>query len=78
MTNNSCSFYLKNKNSLNAHDKKLYQEHPEKIKLRYIFRKFNIDLPTINKDYQDFINSPINISRAYSSQYHWFMPYLSR
>ena len=67
--NNNCSYYLKNKASLNVLDKKLYQDHPEKIKLRYIYRKFNIDFPTLQKDYRDFIKSPINLSRAYSSQY---------
>lgn len=68
-TNDKCSFYLKNKESLNVHDKKLYLKHPEKIKLRYIYRKFNIDFPTLQKDYREFIKSPIDISRAYSSQY---------
>ena len=67
--NNQCSFYLKNKSSLNVHDKKLYLEHPEKIKLRYVYRKFNINLPTLQKDYREFIKSPIDLSRAYSSQY---------
>ena len=67
--NNNCSYYIKNKSSLNVLDKKLYIEHPEKIKLRYIYRKFNIDFPTLQKDYRDFIKSPIDISRAYSSQY---------
>ena len=67
--NNKCSFYLKNKSSLNAHDRKLYIEHPEKIKLRYIYRKFNIDFPTLQKDYHDFIKSPIDLSKAYSSKY---------
>ena len=67
--NNKCSFYLKNKNSLNAHDLRLYKSNPEKIKLRYIYRKFNIELPSLSKDYRDFIKSPIDISKAYSSQY---------
>ena len=67
--NNKCPFYLKNKSSMNVHDTKLYKEHPEKIKLRYIYRKFNIDLPTLTNDYRDFIQSPIDISKAYSSQY---------
>ena len=47
----------------------MYLEHPEKIKLRYIYRKFNIDLPTITNDFKEFLKSPININRAYSSQY---------
>ena len=67
--NNNCPFYLKNKSSLNAHDRKLYKEHPEKIKLRYVYRKFNIDFPTLQKDYCDFIKSPIDLSKAYSSKY---------
>ena len=67
--NNKCSFYLKNKSSMNVHDTKLFKEHPEKFKLRYVYRKFNIDLPTLTKDYREFIQSPIDISRAYSSQY---------
>lgn len=67
--NNNCPFYLKNKSSLNAHDKQLYIEHPEKIKLRSVYRKFNIDFPSLTKDYRDFIQSPIDLSRAYSSQY---------
>ena len=67
--NNNCPFYLKNKSSLNRHDLKLYIDHPEKIKLHYIYRKFNINFPTLQKDYREFIKSPIDLSRAYSSQY---------
>lgn len=67
--NNKCPYYIKNKNSLNIVDKQLYLDHPEKIKLRYIYRKFNIDLPTITNDFKEFLKSPININRAYSSQY---------
>ncbi len=63
--NNNCPFYLKNKSSLNVHDKKLYHNHPEKIKLRYFYRKFNIDFPTLQQDYRDFIQTPIDLSRAY-------------
>ena len=67
--NNDCPFYLKNKSSMNEHDKQLYKENPTLIKLRYIYRKFNIDLPALRKDYREFIQSPIDISRAYFSQY---------
>lgn len=48
---------------------RLYKENPTLIKLRYIYRKFNIDLPSLTKDYREFIKFPIDISRAYSSQY---------
>ena len=44
-------------------------DSPEKIKLRYVYRKFNIDFPTLQKDYRDFVKSPIDLFRAYSSQY---------
>lgn len=67
--NDKCPFYLKNKSSMNEHDKLLYKENPTLIKLRYIYRKFNINLPLLQKDYRDFIQSPIDLSRAYSSQY---------
>ena len=67
--NDNCPFYLKNKKSLNAHDRNLYKQHPEKIKLRYVYRKFNIDFPKLSQDYRDFIQSPIDLSRAYSSLY---------
>lgn len=67
--NDNCPFYLKNKSSLNNHDKQLYLKHPKKIKLRYIYCKFNIKFPTLTKDYREFIQYPIDISRAYSSQY---------
>ena len=67
--NDNCPFYLKNKHSLNAHDRRLYKENPTLIKLRYVYRKFNIDIPTLQKDYREFIKSPIDLSRAYSSQY---------
>ena len=67
--NNNCPFYIKNKNSLNAHDMQLYKEHPEKLKLRYIYRKFNVEFKTLTADYRNFVKSPIDISKAYSSQY---------
>lgn len=54
---------------MNVHDTNLYKEHPEKFKLRYVYRKFNINIPTLTKDYREFIQSPIDISKAYSSQY---------
>ena len=67
--NNNCPYYVKNKASLKGDDLKLYLEHPEKIKLRYIYRKFDIDFPTLQKDYRDFVKPPIDLSKAYSSRY---------
>ena len=67
--NPKCSYYLNNLASLTLSDKKLYKEHPEKLKLHYVYRKFNIDLQRITQDYHDFIKTPIDISRAYKSHY---------
>lgn len=67
--NDNCPFYLKNKSSMNVHDINLYKKYPEKFKLRYVYRKFNIKIPTLTDDYRKFIQSPIDISKAYSSQY---------
>lgn len=67
--NNKCSYYLNNLASLTLSDKNKFKKNPTLFKLHYVYRKFNIDLPSLNKDYRDFIRSPIDISRAYSSQY---------
>ena len=67
--NSKCSYYLNNLNSLSKEDKKKFKKNPTLFKLHYVYRKFNIEFPTLQKDYRDFIKSPIDISRAYSSQY---------
>ena len=67
--NLNCSYYLNNLSSLSLSDKKKFEENPTLFKLHYIYRKFNIDFPKLQKDYRDFIKSPIDISRAYSSRY---------
>lgn len=67
--NPKCSYYLNNLASLTLSDKKKFEKNPTLFKLHYVYRKFNIDFPTLQKDYREFIKSPIDISRAYSSQY---------
>lgn len=67
--NPKCSYYLNNLASLTLEDKKKFKQNPSLFKLHYVYRKFNIDIPTLQKDYRDFIKSPIDLSRAYSSQY---------
>ena len=67
--NLNCPYYLNNLVSLTLSDKKKFIDNPTLFKLHYIYRKFNIDFPTLQKDYREFIKSPIDISRAYSSQY---------
>ena len=67
--NPKCSYYLNNLASLTLTDKKKFEENPTLFKLHYVYRKFNIDFPKLQKDYREFIKSPIDISRAYSSRY---------
>ncbi len=67
--NLKCTFYLRNLASLSKEDKIKFETEPTLFKMHYIYRKFNIDLPTITNDFKDFLKSPININRAYSSQY---------
>ncbi len=65
----NCPYYLRNLASLTLADQKKFETDPTLFKMHYIYRKFNIDLPTITNDFKDFLKSPININRAYSSQY---------
>ena len=67
--NHKCSYYLNNLASLTLSDKKRFENNPTLFKLHYVYRKFNIDFPTLQKDYREFIKAPIDISKAYSSQY---------
>ena len=67
--NQQCSYFLNNKASLTLSDKKKFKQNPTLFKLHYVYRKFNIDLPILHKDYRNFIKSPIDISRARYSQY---------
>lgn len=67
--NQQCPYFLNNKAALTLSDKQKYLKNPSSFKLHYVYRKFNIELPTLFKDYREFIKSPIDISRAYSSQY---------
>ena len=41
--NKLCSFYLKNKNSMNVIDKEKFKNNPSSFKLHYIYRAFNIN-----------------------------------
>lgn len=64
-----CPYYLNNLASLTLSDKKKFENNPSLFKLHYIYRKFNINFPTLQKDYRDFIQTPIDISKAYFSDY---------
>lgn len=67
--NNNCKYYLNNLASLTLTDKEKYKENPTLFKMHYIYRKFNIDLPTLTKDYRDFVKQPVDLTKIYSSQY---------
>lgn len=65
--NKNCSFYLNNKNSMNVIDRKKFKENPNLFKLHYVYRSFNIDSQTLSNDYREFVRTPVDISKAYSS-----------
>lgn len=67
--NSKCPYYLNNLASLTLADKEKFKKNPTLFKLHYVYRKFNIEFPTLQKDYRDFIKSPIDLSKAYSSRY---------
>lgn len=67
--NPKCSYYLNNLKSLSKTDKKNFEDNRTLYKLHYVYRKFNIELPELTKDYREFIKTPVDISKIYSSQY---------
>ena len=67
--NKKCSYYLKQLNSLSKKDKKLYKSKPWTFTLHYTYRKYNITIPELSKDYRDFIGSPVDLTKIYSSDY---------
>ena len=67
--NNKCRYYLNNLATLTLSDKKKFEENPTLFKMHYIYRKFHIDLPTLTKDYRDFVKQPVDLSKIYSSDY---------
>lgn len=67
--NSNCSYYKNNLATLTLTDKKKFEENPTIFKLHYVYRKFNIALPELAKDYREFIKTPVDISKIYSSQY---------
>ena len=67
--NYNCSFYLKNKNSLNAIDKEKFKKNPTLFKMHYIYRTFNIDTPTLTKDFREFLRTPVDLNKIYYSKH---------
>ena len=52
---------------MNVIDAQKFKNNPTLFKLHYIYRAFNIDAPTLNQDYRDFVRSPVDISKSYYS-----------
>lgn len=66
---NNCPYYIKKLNSLSKKDKEEYKINPGKFKLRYSYRAFNISFADVNKDYLDFVSSPVDLSKIHNSSY---------
>lgn len=67
--NYKCSYYLKQLASLTKQEKKLYKSQPYLFSLHYTYRKYNIKIPKLLQDYRDFVQSPVDLSKIYSSSY---------
>lgn len=67
--NKKCSYYLKQLNSLTKEEKKLYKSKPYLFTLHYTYRKYNVTIPELQQDYRDFVKSPVDLSKIYSSDY---------
>ena len=67
--NKQCSYFLDNLKHLSPEDLELFTKKPSLFKLHYTYRKFNIDVPAIKKDFRDFLATPIDISKAHHSMY---------
>ena len=52
--NKQCSYFLDNLKHLSKEDSALYSKNPSIFKLHYSYRKFNISLPEIQKDFKTF------------------------
>ncbi|MBQ9658774.1 MAG: DDE-type integrase/transposase/recombinase [Clostridia bacterium] len=67
--NKKCSYFLDNLKHLSKEDAELFAKNPSIFKLHYTYRKFNIDVPAIRKDFKQFLSAPIDISKAYHSMH---------
>ena len=67
--NKKCDYYLKQLNSLSKKDKELYKSKPWAFTLHYSYRKYNTTIQELQKDYREFVKSPVDLSKIYSSDY---------
>jgi len=70
--NNRCDFYLKNKaklESMSDTDKAHIRQYPQAFKLRYIYRAFDLELPQLNKEVRQALNTPIDLAKIRNSKH---------
>lgn len=65
--NKDCSYRKKNLRSMSAEQKELYKKSSHLFKLRYIYRKFNIDLESLSKDSP--VKSKVGLDKIHSSHH---------
>jgi len=65
--NDECSFYIKNIKKMSKAEKSDFASNPHKYKVRYIYRKFNIDLKPLSK--QCKLTTPVNLPKIQCSNY---------
>ncbi len=68
-SNKKCSYYLKQLNALSKSDKKIYESNPWAFTLHYTYRKYHVTIPELQDDYREFVHSPVDLSKIYSSDY---------
>lgn len=67
--NLKCPYYTKNLNKLNREQRRKFEKSPTSFSLHYIYRKYRITIPELQSDYREFVKSPVDISKIYSSDY---------
>jgi transposase-like protein len=71
--NDQCSFYQDNLNSMNKHDQELFEIEPEKFKVHYIYRAFDLSMKKLKSmgstPFQEVKPPKVDLSRIHASQY---------
>jgi len=65
--NDDCAFYLKNIRNMSKAEKADFASKPHKYKVRYIYRKFNIDFKPLAKESK--VTTKVNLPKIQCSQY---------
>lgn len=68
-TSLKCSFYQSNIRKLTKSQRADFLLNPGKYKLHYIYRAFNIDIPTLSRDCMPDLNIKVDLSKIRNSQH---------